>query len=490
MDTTSFDQWVKGFAESLGGSKHKPPTAAEIADWLNSTTATPDMMGEFVERLQDAGFMPPPANLPETWIDERSRFIREATLNIQPKGAFRIFLVLMQEGGNIPPGLHPVTEADILDVHEAMLQSKKTDNHPLRPIVLAAMTRGVESAPDKRRYAIVPNAAYRKAKPAELPAWAAPTDDDAPGPTFLPGLEPIEGPSPAWPLVMMDAAGLDSMTKGRGAPLPLRIGLEALMQAPPAARERGTHVILTLRDVVNWGWPNGRWQPHRNKERLADAFARVERLVLHGEWNVYGRIWTNWEPVKIRAQSFDSLEAAVLINVWTPPGSGSGPLIDREQLRAYGVDSAPLYRGYLSAAYHWNEHGTRLGKRILPVRKRVRRNAQDLIIDAKGEVIRERGGKPTRNPDHPRAVQLGGLEDNPAAERFGLLRVFTPNDLAQLVHGQETLRNVKNVREYQRRAVEAFERMAEDGVLKMIEDANTEGQRGWLILPPDGFGPD
>ena len=139
----------------------------------------------------------------------------------------------------------------------------------------------------------------------------------------------------------------------------------------------------------------------------------MSRLVLPGEWIIAGATFRRWRPVTVRADSFDSLNSAVLLDVRLPPGSGGGSLIDRAKLRAYGLDAATAYRGYLSAAYHWNEHGTRLGRRIQPTLPRVKRNPDGLVIDQAGKVIREPGGRPTRNPYHARAVPAGRLRRQP-----------------------------------------------------------------------------
>ena len=394
-------------------------------------------------------------------------------------------LVMWREDGDERGEWHEPAHELLADAEAAGVPN------PLAPLAEAWRNLPVESGLDSQPYAVVPNAAYRKAMQAEfpnmpVPVLAANAIEHKAG--YLPGLEPTAGPEPAWPLVLFDAAGLESMTQGRGIAIPLRLGLEAMMQAPPSVRTHGVLVTVHLRDVVDWIWPNG-WRPRVDRAKLAEAAEAVGRLVLPGEWIINGMTFRRWRPVTIRADAFDSLDAGVLLDVRLPQGSGQGPMIDRAQLRAYGVDSAPAYRGYLSAAYHWNEHGTRFGRRILPVRSRVKRNAADLIVDQAGNVILERG-KPTRNTNHPRAVQLGGFEDNPAAEKYGLLRVFTPDDLAQLIHGKAKWDGIKNQREYRRRAVEVYERMAEDGAIMLPPGRTADGADGWQVLPPDGFGPD
>ncbi len=366
--------------------------------------------------------------------------------------------------------------------------------NPMAPLVRAFRSRPHETSLDSRPYGIIPNAAYRTPKQIELPSMpervlAAATieHEDA----YLPGLEPQPGPEPAWPLTLFDVAGKVSMVDGRGGiALPFRLALEAMMQAPPSKRN-SAYVMVTIRDIAEWLWPHG-WKPSGElRKKLAQAAEVVNRLAMPWEFVFNGRTFRNWRPVAVRADAYDSLDAAVLLQVQLPVGSGQGPLVDRARLRAYGPHSR-AYRGYLSVVSHWNEHGTRNGRRILPVRPRVKRNAEDLIVDAAGNVIREPGGKPTRNAKHRRAVQLGGVEDNPWAERYGLLRVFTPDGLAGLVYGKASLDSLArgNYRQYRRRAVKTFEGMAEDGALMLPEGRTPEGAAGWQVLPPEGFGMD
>ena len=77
------------------------------------------------------------------------------------------------------------------------------------------------------------------------------------GSAWLPG---VDGTSetgivrPALPLLLFDGAGLASMTQGRGAPLALRLFVEAVLTVPRDQRSGVTRIALTLRDWRDWLW--------------------------------------------------------------------------------------------------------------------------------------------------------------------------------------------------------------------------------------------
>ena len=77
----------------------------------------------------------------------------------------------------------------------------------------------------------------------------------------------------------------------------------------------------------------------------------------------------------------------MIFEVRIPPGGEQGPLVDRARLRAYGAASAPAWRGYLNAAYHWNQHLSHQGKPLLPTRPVVERGGDDAILDKDGRVV-------------------------------------------------------------------------------------------------------
>ena len=75
------------------------------------------------------------------------------------------------------------------------------------------------------------------------------------------------------------------------------------------------------------------------------------------------------------------------------------------------------------------------------------------------------------------------MEENPAARRFGLLQVFTADDMVGFCFPGEVLSGAK-LREYRLRAVEHSELMHGDNAVVLEEDRTPDGDMGWRILRP------
>ena len=364
--------------------------------------------------------------------------------------------------------------------------------NPLAPILRAWLSRPPVSTPDLRRYGIVPNAALnssnygRQGQLFALPE-TAPVEDFQTEHVHLPELTPTQKPVPATPLALFDAFGLKSLTAGRGASLEIRLWLEAMMAAPVQYRQK-TRFHLSLREVIDWLWPNG-WNATRDPDRLREAFHRIDQARLPWEGELAGR-WGKglWRPVTVVSLPTVDPRSSVVLDVELPPGSCAGPLIDRHRLRRYGLDSAPAYRAYLNLVYHWNEHLTHQGgKRLHPSRPVVQRGKGGVILDLNGQPVLGQGGRPVKSWADPRAVRTGEDEENPVARRYGGLRAFTPEDLMVMSYSEQDVAK-KHHRKYRSRAVEVFQRMADDGALVMEKDTTADGESGWRLLPPSDFG--
>ena len=94
-----------------------------------------------------------------------------------------------------------------------------------------------------------------------------------------------------------------------------------------------------------------------------------------------------------------------------------------------------------------------------------------------------KGGKPETRWTNARAVWTGKVEENPAARRFGLLQVFTADDMVAMCFPGEVMSGAK-LRKYRLRAVEHYERMHDDNAVVLEEDRPSDGDRGWRILRP------
>ena len=151
------------------------------------------------------------------------------------------------------------------------------------PLSLLAAAREALSA-DRRTVAMLPTPP--RVRVVEAPEDRERLPDMLPDPTkaerqlVLPSLNPHPSPrvGPAPWLTVFDTLGGVSMMPGRGAPLDLRLFVEALAWAPPAARAgRMVDVPLTVRELAEALWPHGR-QRGRDLPKLRNAMRAINAL--------------------------------------------------------------------------------------------------------------------------------------------------------------------------------------------------------------------
>ena len=145
-------------------------------------------------------------------------------------------------------------------------------------------------------------------------------------------------------LELQDRRGVPTMSRGRGAPLDLRLAVAACILTPYVARSARGRLVVTVRELRDFLFPNG-WRRLRDWPRVLEALRRVGLYTIpdgHG-----GR----WYPVRLVRDPGDDPELgqAVLIDVELPPGSAAGPPIDRRELARRGVGSGPGFRAYIAA---------------------------------------------------------------------------------------------------------------------------------------------
>ena len=255
---------------------------------------------------------------------------------------------------------------------------------------------------------------------------------------YLPGLEPpSEKPIVrSLPLVLFDAGGGESLTQGNGAPVALRLFVDILLCLPPEIRRnaRLQKVFFTLRQLRDAIWPNG-WQRGRDYPKLVHA---MNYLTTSGvPWK--GGIW---RPITVRNVPVE-LDDKATFDVELPPGSGRGPLVSRPAGHQLGLVSAPAYRLYLNLTGYWDQFGTYNGHLISPTIRMVRRNKAGHLIDARGQIVTEKG-KPTRRASHPRAVEMVDAAGIPLRERNPALSKYPPitsDQLARMAYAEHDLYN-------------------------------------------------
>ena len=436
-------------------------TPSEFSRWLDSGECLPEALADSNQRLNDL------YRTPAHWV---------WTPEAAPMAAITV--------PGMPPwplALHQVVDHWKASARQGVL-------HPLFPLMQEWTNRPRPAAPELRRHGVVPRGALDiKAEQGRL--FALPRTSyivrDVLEPAYLPGLEPSGRAKPATTLALFDAMGLSKVVdRGRnGEAVDRRLMLETMMTAA-LPRRNSTSVTVPLRTIRDWLWPNG-WHRGRDWPKLLEAFQTINQAWLPYEGMIDGR-WQRrmWLPVTVvDIPATPDLDAPVVLHIRVRPGdTGNGALIDRQQLRKYGAESAPLWRGYLSAAHHWDQHGTFKSRPIQPTRPVVERGPGGVIIDQDGRPV-TRGDKPETRWTHARAVWTGEVEENPAARRFGLLQVFTADDMVGFCFPGETPSGAK-LRKYRVRAMEHHERMHEDNAVVLEEDQTPDGDRGWRILRP------
>ena len=387
--------------------------------------------------------------------------------------------------------------------------------HPLAALIEGWLLRPVEA--DERATGILPAtlAAVREADgPAEFfdlgeyekKAGFAPHPIAQ---AFLPDLAPVGNEIvPAMPLVMWDASTQGGPRPGKGAPLPLRIWIEAVLALPTADRFGTRRVSVRYGDLVDWLMPNGEYRK-RNWPAVQTALHRVHNLRL--PWELPDGRGGSRAVVIVRdmPRVWNAYDDQVIFEISLPPGVNErGPLVYRPALRRLGQQSAMRYRAKLSLSWLWDRYGARNGKYTQPTRPLIVRDGQDRMLEADGAILLDKNGQPARTYkvprkrngqqvwiDRPGIVPLDAdgrhvptLEDaaqerNPAADRYPVL---TPAQLVELCYpldrtGKQLTRSARSRR--RDRAQKAIQLMAGEGYC-IVEDADG----GFRILPPQGWG--
>ena len=389
------------------------------------------------------------------------------------------------------------------------MAGRKKGLHPLPPLLSAWYSRPSLAPLDRRATAIIPMCGKVRdmGNPQMLAAQlgfdfaemtqALPTIgrvNARGGQDHLPGLEPVDDTMVIPPPLMLYDVSQRARTQrrggGHGAPYEMRLCIEFMMGTPLEHRDLTCRFTVSAREMGEWLWPNGGFWPKRDVPALADALRAVHNSVLPWEQYIDGRKVDGglWVPVAVRNFPRAADEHVVILVELPPSGRRQGPLVHRGVLRRYGTESALRYRGYLAAAYLWDEFGTVSigGQRgvIQATRPVVSRDDDGTLLNSDGRRVISRNGRPVRNFNHPDAVRMDDLREvNPGTERYPLLSGF---DLVRMVNpsGKDCSRKARH------RARKAVEKMAEDGVVYLVEGLrDREGADAVRILPPDGWGP-
>ena len=260
-------------------------------------------------------------------------------------------------------------DLNVEGVHELWRNADPQPRHPLAPLVRAWWKRPVEVEDrNDRADPLFPAPLVhvqrndRRAGNLFSPAvWTA-TQESGQFDLF-PGFGPGEanGPLvPALPLALYDLGKGTAKTRGRGAPLALRIFVEAVLSVPLHARTLNRPVALPPQrfgDLLKALYPNpGFYRPSRNFAAIYEAAKSLESARI--PWEHPDGSGAMRRVVYARDLPRDGrLDDWVQFVVDLPPGSERGVLVDRTALRKAGVESAPSYRLALSLAFWWHDPG-------------------------------------------------------------------------------------------------------------------------------------
>ena len=391
------------------------------------------------------------------------------------------YTVWMPEEGRKQEKIHLTELAEIWSA----LPSEERSRFPLAPVTQAWLRSNSIARRDRRKTAIIPVTAKvtgHSQLEFDLASLHEPLNLgyidllNVHGSAHLPGMEPTDETSlvPV-PLLLYDKSNMPPAKGGHGAPVSLRIWMEAMTALQVPDRHTQGRMHIKARELVSWIWPNSPLRPTRQLQTIRQAASEVN--------NAFVR-WSNglWLAVVIRNLP-TNLDEDMILDVEPPPGSNQGPLIHRGVMRHYGATKAALYRAYLSATYLWDEYGTHAGKVIQASRPVVARDDEGFITDIKGQRVINKRGEGVRNWNHPSAVKLGAQEPNPAAVRYPLI---TEQEIVKIMN--PTTRDFS--REAKKRARQYICHMAEDGVITLEEEKRNEnGHPAIKIMPPPGWGP-
>ena len=309
---------------------------------------------------------------------------------------------------------------------EWMLTDEPVETHPA-----AALIRTWWSKPK-------PVEPYRPRPRAVLANWDAAGDKDR---ILLQARQPMPVPeggqllldlpeltpkgSASWLLDLFDRAGGQSMRQGRGAPWDMRLFVGAMLHLPIAKRDGQWHTLsLPTEEVIGWLHPDGWHNQGRDWQRLPDALFRMNRELGFVEIEGIGYVQVVGATIIPKKLSDPVVEFTVRI----PKTAAYGARLDWQRLCQYGQVSAVLYRAYL-AAVDFMHLSAEQGKAI-------------------EQAVKGEDGKLQPNPS---ARYVRGLTKGELTEMIGL-------DLGK--------------RDNPRRAIAAFERLADDEVIDLERDGS------------------
>ena len=329
--------------EILAFGKGERPTARELAAWISSADCPVEPFITACRRLEDllSQQVRPPLELHDDVI-----VTEQVTISI----------------------------SDLWDEYRGTLDSGRQVEWPLAPLVNAWKQRPRPVEPNRRATdRIIPgrlamadhsNNARLLFSPAARVEYAADGEQ-----LVMPGFGDDDTPSPALPLALYDLGAGPTVSRGRAAPLALRMFVESVLSVPMQERERGQPVAMSvsLREFLQWLYPTRTPTPAEYWPKLMKAIEALDswdaRIPLYDAQTKRSEL-RRVVSVSGVPRGPGALDESVRIIVDLPPGSGNGPQVS-DRLRIWGITSGPAYRLLINLSYQWHKPGVT----TIPVRK-------------------------------------------------------------------------------------------------------------------------
>ena len=258
----------------------------------------------------------------------------------------------------------------------------------------------------------------------------------------------------SWLLNIYDQVGGSANQRGRGAPWSMRLFIGGLLHVPIHQRDgEGHYFPVPTNEVIRWLYPDGKWTSKYSRwESFTKALKEVNRLGWLsvpdvGSVHVFGVSVIPEKP----SDPFVQFIARV------PPSAAHGARIDWPKLCAYGKESAPLYRAYLTACEFMHQ-SARNSQGVTEVIGKALLKSDGTPIRKKGKIVRSK-----TNFDPNSAVRyVTGLTKAELTAAIGL---------------------DASVRQNQSDTMKAFERLDDDGVIDLQKKGQGKTQKFFLFAP-------
>lgn len=321
--------------EVLSEGRGERPTCLELADWLSGSDCSPAAVTAVCERMT-------------------------ALLGSEVAPPFSLVNGVITAPGAL------ISVRELWDEYRRAVDAGEAVRWPLAPLVNAWQSRPRPVEPNRRLTGRIIPARLAMSSPAYnqrmlfSPAAHAGYDSDGEQ-LVMPGFGRSDTPSPALPLALYELGSGPTSSPGRGAPLALRMFVESVLSVPMKERERGQPVAVSvsLREFLGWLYPARKPTPSEYWPRLMTAVEALDswdaRIPLYDpqtQRNELRRVVS----VGGIPRGPKALDESVRIVVDLPSGSGNGPQVS-DNLRLWGVRSAPCYRLLINLAYQWHDPG-------------------------------------------------------------------------------------------------------------------------------------